>query len=219
MGSPLDHSGYACSLAALVRDWRSYWSATPGTTDPLAPFGLFTIHPQGCEGAAQIGLMRHAQTANVGHSPNELLPNVLVAQAFDAGDPWANANSWTGAAGCEEVDQDGKFGPNCLPFDDSRWDSATKYIAALTYNTSIKMYMGGLHPRLKSVLSKVSRSGSGTTTTKNKLTLLAIPPASPSPCQSVLLRVSIISNLVAPARLRGPPSRAAASQPGRGRRR
>jgi hypothetical protein len=154
MGSPLDHSGYACSLAALVRDWRSYWSTTPGTTDPLAPFGLFTIHPQGCEGAQQIGYMRHAQTANVGHAPNELLPNVLVAQAFDAGDPWANGNSWSGNAGCEEVDQNGDFGPNCLPFDDSRWDASTKYIAALTYNTTIRMYMGGLHPRMKSPLSK-----------------------------------------------------------------
>ena len=142
MGSPLDHSGYACSLAAMIRDWRAYWSATPGTTDALAPFGLFTIHPLGCEGASQIGAMRHAQTANVGHAPNELLPNVLVAQAFDAGDPWANGNSWLGNAGCEEVDPvTGKFGPNCLPFDDSRWDAAVKYSAPLTYNTTIRMYM------------------------------------------------------------------------------
>lgn len=155
MGSPLDHSGYACSLAAMIRDWRAYWSATPGTTDALAPFGLFTIHPQGCEGAQQIGYMRHAQTANVGHAPNDYLPNVLVAQAFDAGDPWANGNSWLGNAGCEEVDpKTGQFGPNCLPFDDSRWDAATKYIAPLTYNTTIQMYMGGLHPRLKSPLAK-----------------------------------------------------------------
>ena len=86
MGSPLDHSGYACSLAAMIRDWRRYWTYDPGTTDALAPFGLVTIHPQGCEGNSQIGLLRHAQTANVGHAPNELLPNVFVAQAFDLGD-------------------------------------------------------------------------------------------------------------------------------------
>jgi len=155
MGSPLDGTGYACSLQAMVRDWRRYWSGgAPGTTDPLAPFGVYTIHPSGCEGSNQIGKIRWAQTANVGHAPNPFLPNVYVSQLFDLGDPWANGNSWQGNAGCEEVNSTGQFGPTCAPFDDSRWDASLRYVAPLTYNSTVKMYMGGLHPRLKSPPAK-----------------------------------------------------------------
>jgi hypothetical protein len=30
----------------MVADWRAVWSATPGTTDPLAPFGVATLAEQ-----------------------------------------------------------------------------------------------------------------------------------------------------------------------------
>ena len=47
----------------LVADWRSYWSATAGTTDADAPFGIVTLAPSGTEGGSDIGTMRWAQTA------------------------------------------------------------------------------------------------------------------------------------------------------------
>ena len=41
--------GYACMAKALVAEWRSLWSIEPGTTDPMAPFGLVTLAPSGTE--------------------------------------------------------------------------------------------------------------------------------------------------------------------------
>jgi hypothetical protein len=89
-GNSQMHSGYACLMQTLVAEWRSLWSATPGTTDPLAPFGLVTLAPSGTEGGASIGDMRWAQTASYGVTPNSALPNVFVAQAYDLGDPFSN---------------------------------------------------------------------------------------------------------------------------------
>ena len=43
VGSSLDGTGYGCELPAMVADWRAVWSAIPGTTDPLAPFGVATL--------------------------------------------------------------------------------------------------------------------------------------------------------------------------------
>ena len=66
----------ACLMEKLVSQWRSLWSATGGTTDPLAPFGLVTLPDTGSEGGADIGSMRHAQTASYGVTPNPVLPQV-----------------------------------------------------------------------------------------------------------------------------------------------
>ena len=30
-------------MAKLVSSWRAVWSNTPGTTDPLAPFGIASL--------------------------------------------------------------------------------------------------------------------------------------------------------------------------------
>jgi hypothetical protein len=38
-GSALAKVGYSCEQLALVSGWRKVWSETPGTTEPLAPFG------------------------------------------------------------------------------------------------------------------------------------------------------------------------------------
>eukprot|EP01043_Picozoa_sp_COSAG02_P082656 COSAG02_NODE_20832_length_814_cov_0.847552_2_plen_61_part_01 len=50
-------SGYACLMERLVASWRRQWSSEPGTTDPLAPFGLVTLAPSGGEGSPDIGTM------------------------------------------------------------------------------------------------------------------------------------------------------------------
>ena len=44
-GSSLDSVGYGCMQPRMVAAWRELWSATEGTTDPLAPFGVVTFAP------------------------------------------------------------------------------------------------------------------------------------------------------------------------------
>ncbi len=34
-GSSVDGLGYSCEQAVLVQGWRSAWSKTPNTTDPM----------------------------------------------------------------------------------------------------------------------------------------------------------------------------------------
>ena len=56
------HTVGARQLPAMVADWRAVWSATPGTTDPLAPFGVATLAAGGSEGnAGHMAAMRSAQ--------------------------------------------------------------------------------------------------------------------------------------------------------------
>jgi len=71
-----------------VQGWRKVWSETPGTTDPLAPFGIVTLASSGSEGGPDMGAMRLAQTAGFGVLPSPELPNTFLAQAYDLDDPW-----------------------------------------------------------------------------------------------------------------------------------
>ena len=80
--------------ARMVAAWREIWSATTGTTDPLAPFGLVTIAPSGSEGAGQhLSAFRWSQTANFGVLPNTAMPRTFVAQAYDLNDPWGGISN------------------------------------------------------------------------------------------------------------------------------
>jgi hypothetical protein len=106
--------GYAYMMKALVDEWRTLWSLEPGTTDPMAPFGIVTLAPSGTEGGASIGAMRLAQTASYGVAPNPALPAVFVAQAFDLNDPWSNDTCY-GAVKCHDnsVPPAGGWGRGC----------------------------------------------------------------------------------------------------------
>ena len=75
----------------MVAQWRAIWSVVPGTTDPLAPFGLVSLADGTDEawGVNMAGLQR-AQTASYGYVPNPALPNVFMASAYDLGDPWVS---------------------------------------------------------------------------------------------------------------------------------
>jgi hypothetical protein len=69
-------------------------SYMPGTTDPLAPFGVATLAAGGSEGNSEhMAAMRWAQQANLGHWPpagegTTPLPHSFGAQLYDLGDPW-----------------------------------------------------------------------------------------------------------------------------------
>ena len=62
--------GYSCLMRELIKGYRAAWSATPGTTDPLAPFGVVALPTGGSEGGPNMGAMRIAQTASYGVLPN-----------------------------------------------------------------------------------------------------------------------------------------------------
>ena len=97
VGNVLNGSGYGCELPAMVADWRSVWSATPGTTAPLAPFGIVTLAAGGSEGhSGAMAAMRWSQTANYGHFDNPALPATFGAQLYDLGDPWAHSGTGDG---------------------------------------------------------------------------------------------------------------------------
>jgi hypothetical protein len=80
-GNAMDGVGYACAMKQLITGYRAAWSATPGTTDPLAPFGVVALPSGGSEGGPNMGAMRVAQTASHGVLPNSDLPNTFIAQA------------------------------------------------------------------------------------------------------------------------------------------
>ena len=50
-----------CQLPAMVNLRRKMWSKEPGTTDPLAPFGIVTLASAGSECGSDIGGMRKSQ--------------------------------------------------------------------------------------------------------------------------------------------------------------
>ncbi len=99
--SPQLAQKYACSLMALVEDWRERWSERSDTS-PNFPFGIVQIPPFGkkemtpsaiCgnnEKCAAPGLLRWSQTAKYGYLPNPKLPNTFGATATDLGDPDGN---------------------------------------------------------------------------------------------------------------------------------
>jgi len=122
----------------MVAQWRALWSAAPGTTDALAPFGYVDIADGSDEawGVSMAGL-RWAQSANYGSVPNPALPNVYAAAAHDLGDPWdADACKQDGASCCVTKAQ--PLGPDCRGDHRGEWD----------YD-STNWFMGQVHPRPK----------------------------------------------------------------------
>jgi hypothetical protein len=140
-GNSLLKTGYSCLMPVLVREWRALWSATPGTTDPLAPFGVVTLAASGSEGGHNLGSMRLAQTAGYGVLPNPLMPNTFLAQALDLDDPYINTT-------CSDA--------KCCGYDFNattcarRGASAQALCADYCANTwGTRWYMGPIHPRDK----------------------------------------------------------------------
>ena len=126
-GNFLTSTGYACLMPRLISSWRAAWSATPGTTDPLAPFGLCTLSSDDSEGSADMGSFRFAQSGSFGYAPNPAMPNTFIAHGYDLADPWVYCGDkpqTKQCAGCDSADPE--------------------------YDCMQEWYMGpGIHPRLK----------------------------------------------------------------------
>ena len=126
-GNYATQSGYACMMPALIASWRAAWSATPGTTDPMAPFGICTLSADDSEGAASMGSFRFAQAGSFGVAPNAAMPNTYIAHGYDLADPYVYCGDAPQTKQCPGCDA-AADGFNCL----QPW------------------YMGpGIHPRLK----------------------------------------------------------------------
>lgn len=119
-GNAANHTGYACQMVNLVKQWRKAWSVLPGTTDPVFPLGVVTLAPGEDEGYAQyMAAMRLAQTGSYGTLPSPDLPRTFLAHALDAGDPWLPGDlSQTGATSrVEQVDVAFQASFDHRPFD------------------------------------------------------------------------------------------------------
>lgn len=126
-GNILQQAGYSCLMPALIRAFRAAWSATPGTTDPTAPFGLVTLSQADSEGASDMASFRWSQSGSYGVVPNPSMPNSFWAHAYDLADTWINCGDSPQTKQC----------PGC--------DTADPL-----YNCLQQWYMGpGIHPRLK----------------------------------------------------------------------
>ena len=158
-------AGYSCSMQALVDQWRQLWSATPGTTDPAAPFGIVTLASSGSEGASSLamGAMRLAQTAGFGVLPPPAGPtsggmaNTFLAQAYDLDDQWSGdrgpcvAVGWNMSSPLHACCDNQGFNTNkstCPP----AWQ--TKCAPMCAANAGTAQYMGSIHPRSKIYVGK-----------------------------------------------------------------
>ena len=82
-GSVANKTGYACQMASMISDWRAIWSAVPGTTAALFPFGVTQLAGSCSEGfPANTGAFRRSQTGGYGALPNEAMPNTFLGQAY-----------------------------------------------------------------------------------------------------------------------------------------
>mmetsp|Transcript_29668 Transcript_29668/g.44778 ORF Transcript_29668/g.44778 Transcript_29668/m.44778 type:complete len:472 (+) Transcript_29668:67-1482(+) len=161
LGSSARKSGYACLQLALIESWRAAWSAIPGTTDPLAPFGIVALPESGSLGHREnIGTMRLAQTGGYGVLPNAKMPNTFLVQSYDLDDPYLKMfdSCWT--SGCcypNNVDYSlVMYGGHNLQCTDetsgkqlSCDDCATRCSSVCKSLSATKVYMGLFHPRSK----------------------------------------------------------------------
>ena len=132
-GNSMEGTGYGCMLPNMIKTWRRMWSVVEGTTDPLAPFGVYTLAAGTSEGhGTRMGGFRWSQTGNYGVVPNAMMPNCFVASGYDLGDPWGK--------GCGKFNccQSGKIVPHAPCSGDTRWS---------VYLT--RFFMGPIHPRTK----------------------------------------------------------------------
>ena len=150
-GNSAANVGYSCLMRELIKGFRAVWSATPGTTDPLAYFGAVALPSGGSEGAPHMGPMRVAQTAGFGVLPNEELPNTWIVQAYDLEDEW---NSGDGP--CFGANTRGSWGTSSWACcDDGKYNSTacagreTLCAPACEALAGSAVVMGGIHPRSK----------------------------------------------------------------------
>ncbi len=150
-GNWQDGTGYGCMLPKLIESWRRVWSAEPGTTDPIAPFGIVSLADGTDEGfGSNMRQFRWAQTANFGVVPNAAMPNSFLAEAFDLGEPWHtpvctsgdgtfNGASFKGTGCC--VERSLPPNPQCTQGD---------HRGVFSLNSTRDWAdLGPLHPRLK----------------------------------------------------------------------
>jgi hypothetical protein len=151
MGNSASGIGYGCALPKMISKYRARWSSTPGTTDPLVPFGIVTLAAGTSEGNGKnMAGMRFSQTCNYGVLPNSACPNTFLAHGYDISDPWESFDC--DGQHCSLPDpKTGTYGPNCVsPWTNlSKWDPVMLPLAPMIRNDSTPNFMGGIHPRIK----------------------------------------------------------------------
>lgn len=153
-GNVIANTGYACAMRQLINGWRAAWSKVPGTTDPLAPFGVVTLASSGSEGGPNFGTMRIAQTMSFGVLPTPTMPNTFLAQAYDLDDEWGPGASpclnsktkWQCCVGSTGSGSCGSAGAYNATVCNGREALCATACAA---DMGTPCLMGGIHPRSK----------------------------------------------------------------------
>jgi sialate O-acetylesterase len=145
-GNSHDSTGYGCMMPAMVALWRKAWSRVPGTTDPMAPFGIVSLAHSGGEGGPDMGTMVWAQTGNYGTLPNKVLPNTFLAHAYDLDDPWGDKTCYEYAC-CSSASNFNRSACDATLEKQHLPNSACDTYCEVLRDTPV--YMGGIHPRIK----------------------------------------------------------------------
>eukprot|EP00039_Didymoeca_costata_P005967 m.86252 g.86252 ORF g.86252 m.86252 type:complete len:759 (+) comp13049_c1_seq1:108-2384(+) len=153
-GNSDNNTGYGCEMVSMIKSWRQFFSAEPGTTASDAPFGLVSLAAGGSEGHdTNMAAFRWSQTGNYGELPNQAMPNTFLAHAYDMGDPMDNlrppcsaSNSWGPSPTNKSA-----FGPSgpCIWPPASAWNKAVLPLRDIVFQNMAPSFMGGIHPRFK----------------------------------------------------------------------
>ena len=150
-------------MRQLITGWRAAWSKVPGTTDPLAPFGVVTLASSGSEGGPNFGTMRIAQTMSYGVLPTPTMPNTFVAQVrvWVGSTAACNPAPRGDAHACGQAyDLDDEWGPtagpcfspwNCCPPVNATTCAGRESLCApaCAAQSDTPILQGGIHPRSK----------------------------------------------------------------------
>merc|ERR1719174_427100 len=124
----------------MISRWRSDWSVVPGTTAPLAPFGVVELAGGTSEGHGyNMPFFRLAQTGGYGVVPNAAMPATFFANAFDIPDPWgkgcgsrfANQSSCCRAEWFTPIDPKRCVVPACKAYANWNWDDTNNFMGPI----------------------------------------------------------------------------------------
>ncbi len=152
-GNAINETGYACQTKNLVASYRSQFSSTPGTTDPLFPFGIVSLADGTSEGHGNnMANFRLAQTASYGILPGPKgsgMEKTFIAQAYDAGDPSATGSSGFEVGSTRAAQADEPF----QAYYDEPFPGREGY-SGHGHQDFTQFYMGGIHPRPKQTVGR-----------------------------------------------------------------
>lgn len=163
-------SGYQCQLAALIKSWRSLFSAVPGTTQPDMPFGVVTLAGGAGEGGYTWSPYNHVAYPRFEACTNGSQPFRNNPYCDDIAEDWAAGfrAAQTGGYGYAPnaalpnvfIGQNYDQGEPCtcddkVPYPGGCWASNACFgWGPYSKNLSHNFQNSGIHPRVKHIVGE-----------------------------------------------------------------